>query len=176
MKTVSLLLYLVITLFNTVSVFANVEKTKTIAVAENAEEVQDWYLFSAIDEGELDKMAQKTKNGMFSAKITVLQALYRKYTFSTDKLNSTDATSVGAIRKPIVYAAVRNIEKHYQKQLRQKKLTDKDINNFEHVLRVAIATLDVADFGDFEVSIATDRECPVCQIEKFMQVRLQSIY
>ena len=135
-----------------------------------------WEFYCAINEQILGKQKDNHKKNPFSPTIGALQQLYKTLSLKRNQLGVGDMSATVSIRKPLIYDSVRNIEKYYSKKRKQQKLTLEDKADLEHILRVAIATLDLADHGNFEVHIGINRKCVECQIDLYQKVILQSIY
>lgn len=135
-----------------------------------------WEFYCGINEQILQQQKDTYKKHPFSPTIGALQQHYLTLSLKRDQIGIGDQTTTISIRKPLIYASIRNIEKYYNKKRKQKKFTAKNQQDLEHIYRVAIATLDLADHGSFEVHIGINHKCVECQIDLYRKVILQSIY
>ena len=87
-----------------------------------------------------------------------------------------DPTIRTMIRKPAVYNSVKNIEKYYKKRVKDNSFSEADRAQFEHVIKVAISSLDTEETEEFEEALQSAKKDAVKQLAVFDAVLLTSVY
>ena len=73
-------------------------------------------------------------------------------------------------------STVKNIEKYYKRRLKSDSFSEADREAFEHVMKVAISSLDTEETEEFEQALQETKKDPEKQIAVFQSVLLTSVY
>lgn len=135
-----------------------------------------WQFYSSINEETIKEAVSKHEDNPFSPNIGVLKQLFHSKVFKRDQISAGDMSAVLQIRKPKIYSSVCSIEKYYNKKRKKKQLNEQDCQDFEHVLRVAISTIDEPDTELFENHLAENKKKTEQQINLYKKVTLTKLY
>ena len=144
-------------------------------IAMNTNETKSylWEFWSSVPE-ELDlSLYSDLEVGVFGKEIAGLDYIFEKSYVSHEKIVPGDPTERTVIRKQSVYNTIRNIEKFYRKELKHGVMDKQQVvQDYSHVLRVAIAVVNTNGTESFETELANLRKDPKSQIEVFKKVKL----
>jgi hypothetical protein len=149
---------------------ANKNKAETEAAS-----VKRWEFYSAIQKPSEEALANES-NYRFGQEAGYLYTLFMNIYVAREEVVPGDPTCRTVIRKPIIYNAVRSIEKQLSKDLKSssspnnKEITD----NFVHVLRVAISAFD-SDSASFENALQENRKDATSLLSLFKCAKLTDI-
>lgn len=152
------------------------KSVKNIEASEPAPETRSftWEFFSAVKDEFTQKDYQKVGNHELGKDVACLMTILNERCIRKEQAMAGDPATRTMILKPVVYNAVRNIEKYCKRELKQGVAVTDDVMTY--VLKVAIASLDTDDTASFEKALQEYRKDPKGQIKVFQNVRLSSVY
>ena len=131
-----------------------VEKNVYVPGTENkVAEENDYrweFLLSVKDDFSAEEY-QHAEKSSFGKELGCLLNLYESSSVKKEQVVEGDPTIRTMIRKPAVYNSVKNIEKYYKKRVKDNSFSEADRAQFEHVIKVAISSLDTEETEEFEV-------------------------
>ena len=133
------------------------------------------FLLSVKEDFSAEDYQQAVKTG-FGKELGCLIHLYETSTVKKEQVVEGDPTIRTMILKPTVYNSVKNIEKYYKRRLKSDSFSEIDREAFEHVMKVAISSLDTEETEEFEQALQETKKDPEKQIAVFQSVLLTSVY
>lgn len=178
MKTLILLTLLVIAYFpmRAQQVLAKAEKIsgEESRGAVVNEKSSGWEFALALKDY-LEHDCAKAQETNFGREIACLLSVMDERYLHKIQVTGGDVAVSTQIQKPVVYNAVKRIEKYFRAKVRKGCFTVEDRSLFEHVIKVAIACVE-EDSLDFEEALKQSKKDLNEQIQLFQRVRLNSIY
>lgn len=152
---------------------ANSKNEKNMEILEAAPEVRSysWEFLSSVKEEFTQKDYQKAGKHELGEEVACLMTVLNERCIKKEQATEGDPTTRIVIRKPVVYNAVRNVEKYCKREMKQNAG-----EVMPYVLKVAITSLDTDDTQSFEQALQENRKNPKEQIRVFQRVKLNSIY
>jgi len=150
-------------------------------ISEVAEESETkdylWEFWSFIPENFDNPKYIDVDVGVFGKEIACLNYMFETSYVTREKPIPGDPTERTVIKKQSVYNATRNIDKYFKKEVKNAQ-ADKNriIQDYAHVLKVAIALLDNENTESFETELANQKKDLKAQIDVFGKVKLNNIY
>lgn len=156
-----------------------VEKNVYVPGTENkVAEENDYrweFLLSVKDDFSAEEY-QHAEKSSFGKELGCLLNLYESSSVKKEQVVEGDPTIRTMIRKPAVYNSVKNIEKYYKKRVKDNSFSEADRAQFEHVIKVAISSLDTEETEEFEEALQSAKKDAVKQLAVFDAVLLTSVY
>lgn len=134
----------------------------------------DWEFVLALDDYTNHAYAKAHATSFGRDIACLLSVMNERYLRKLQVVGGDPSTST-QIQKPAIYNAVKKIEKHYRAKARKSALTRIDVATFEHVIKVAIASLE-EDSTDFEAALKKCGKNTGELIRIFQRVKLNNIY
>ena len=164
----------------------NTEKSKSINEAsevfpntagESKTKSYLWEFLSVVPNDFDDPKYRDIDVGFFGREIACLDHIFETSYVTREKMVPGDPTERTIIKKQSVYNITRNIEKFYKKELKKGQVDRQQVvEDYSHVLKVAIALVDTEDTTGFETELGNQKKDPQLQIEVFKKVKLNNIY
>ena len=139
-----------------------------------AVEVQRWE-FSLALKDYMDHAYAKNDGDVFGREIACLLSLMDERYLQKIQVTGGDMAVSTQIQKPVVYNAVKKIEKYYRAKAKKNAFTEGDRADFLHAVKVALACLE-DDSADFEEALKQCKKNTKEQIRLFQNVKLTNIY
>lgn len=136
----------------------------------------DWEFWSSVKETFTEEDYREAGNSEFGREVACLMAMYSKQCVKKEQVIEGDPTMRTVIRKPVIYNAVKNIEKYYKRRMKENNVSIGDKQTLAHVVKVAISTIDGEDTVNFEKVLQQNKKNPEQQIETFQSVNLKNLY
>lgn len=133
-----------------------------------------WKFYSAIKQPTAEALADEN-NYKFGKEAGYLYAMFMTTYVVREEVVPGDPMRRTVIRKPIIYNAVRSIEKQLGKELRSNRITAEQVAaDFAQVLKTALSAID-SDSQSFEDALQLNRKDASYLLSVFKQVELTEI-
>ncbi len=160
---------------NATNLFPDGDKTAAKNNMEsNVSIKKTWEFYSAIQKPTAEALADES-NYKFGQEAGCLYNLFMGIYVVREEVVPGDPNRRTVIRKPIIYNAVRNVEKQMSKDLKGQNADQNKIEmEFVHVLKVAISAFD-SDSASFENALQENKKDSNALLEVFRSVKLTDI-
>lgn len=149
-------------------------ETKSNTV-EKAAEIYRWEFWSSVKDVTAEECA-KSAGGLYGKEVSCLLNMMDGMFIRKERVDAGDPSLRTTIRKPAVYNAVKNIEKYYKQKSKQNNYTVADSEAFAYVVKVALASIEAENTGEFEKVLQDSRKNTEEQITCFCRVKLKNLY
>lgn len=135
---------------------------------------REWKFYSAIKQPTAEALADEN-NHKFGKEAGYLYTMFMDTYVVREEVVPGDPMRRTVIRKPIIYNAVRSIEKQLGKELRSNRMTTEEVAaEFTQVLKTALSAID-SDSRSFEDALQANRKDASYLLSLFKQVELTEI-
>lgn len=139
-----------------------------------AAETQRWEFSLALKDHTAHAYS-KSDGDIFGQEAACLLALVDERYVRKIQVTGGDLSVSTQIQKPVVYNAVKKMEKYYRGKVKKNEFSAADRAAFVHALKVAIACLE-EDSQPFEEALKACKKDTKAQIQLFQKVALNNIY
>ena len=177
MKTLVLLIaFVAVCLRMNAQVLAKADKESSAQPRREAAaaDAQQWE-FSLALKDYMEHAYAKSEGDVFGQEAACLLALMDERYVRRVQVTGGDVAVSTQIQKPVVYNALKKIEKHYRARAKKGSLSETDRSHFVHALKVAIACLE-DDSRQFEEALKACKKNVEEPIRLFQKVKLNNIY
>lgn len=140
----------------------------------NAAPVKTWEFYSSIKELTAAELASES-NYKFGKEAGCLYNMFVNVYVVREEVVPGDPTRRTVIRKPVIYNAVRSVEKQLSKDIKNNSIKpEQAVAEFTTILKVALSAID-SDTQSFEDELQKNRKNPTNLLSVFKSVKLTEI-